>query len=114
MKIHQVCIRAIKKGLPFLKPGKRVKDVVLAMESYVKDLGFILRPPLGHLCGIDLVEARVSNQNDTLLEPGTALILHPTLFTPDGKCSFFWGETYLITGEGFERLHHSGDKLLTI
>jgi Xaa-Pro aminopeptidase len=113
-KIHRVCIGAIEKGLPFLKPGKRVKEVVLAMEPYVKDSGFLLRPPLGHLCGIDLVEARVSSQNETVLEPGTAVILHPTIFTPDGKRSFFWGETYLITGEGFERLHRSGDKLVTI
>jgi len=113
-KIHQVCIKAIDKGLPFLKPGKKVKEVVLAMESYVKDAGFLLKPPLGHICGIDLIEARVSIQNETVLNPGTAVILHPTLFTPDGKRSFFWGETYLITEDGFERLHHSGDELLTI
>jgi len=114
VNIHQLCIRAIEKGLPLLKPGKRVKDVVLAMESYVKDSGFLLKPPLGHLCGIDLVEARVSNQNETVLEPGTAFILHPTIFTPDGKRSFFWGETYWVTENGYERLHNSGDELLTI
>jgi Xaa-Pro aminopeptidase len=113
-KIHRVCIGAIERGLPFLKPGKKVKDVVLAMESHVKESGFLLRPPLGHICGIDLIEARVSMQNETVLEPGTAMILHPTIFTPDGKRSFFWGETYLITREGFEQLHHSGDKLLTV
>jgi hypothetical protein len=28
--------------------------------------------------------------NERVLEPGTAVILHPTLFTPDGKNSFFW------------------------
>jgi Xaa-Pro aminopeptidase len=113
-KIHGVCLGAIEKGLLFLKPGKRVKDVVLAMESYVKDSGFLLRPPLGHICGIDLVEARVSGQNESVLDPGTAIILHPTIFTPDGKRSFFWGETYLISESGYERLHHSGDELLTI
>jgi Xaa-Pro aminopeptidase len=113
-KIHQICIRAIEKGLLFLKPGKRVKEVVLAMESFVKDSGFLLRPPLGHICGIDLIEARVSIQNEMVLDPGTSVILHPTIFTPDGKRSFFWGETYLITEVGFERLNHSGDELLTI
>ena len=113
-KIHQICIKAIEKGLPFLKPGKRVKDVVLAMESYVKDSGFLLRPPLGHICGIDLIEARVSMQNETVLDPGTAVILHPTIFTPDGKRSFFWGETYLVKTDGYERLHRSTDELLTI
>ncbi|MBM4348523.1 MAG: aminopeptidase P family protein [Deltaproteobacteria bacterium] len=114
MKIHEICIGAIEKGIPALKPGNRVKEVVLAMESSVKISGFLLRPPLGHLCGIDLVEARVSAQNETVLKPGTAFILHPTIVTPDGKRSFFWGETYLITDHGHERLHHSGDELQTV
>jgi Xaa-Pro aminopeptidase len=113
-KIHQVCLGAIKRGQGRLRPGEKVKDVVLAMDPYVKDSGFLLRLPLGHICGVDLVEARVSAQSETVLEPGTAVILHPTIFTPDGKHSFFWGETYLITQGGYERLHQSGDELLTI
>jgi len=36
------------------------------------------------------------------------------IFTPDGKRSFFWGETYWVTENGYERLHNSGDELLTI
>ena len=113
-KIQRVCLGAIEKGLESMKPEKRVKEIVQDMEPYVKRSGFLLRPPLGHLCGIDLIEARVSSQNETVLQPGTAVILHPTIFTPDGKYSFFWGETYLITKDGYERLHHSGDELLTI
>jgi Xaa-Pro aminopeptidase len=113
-KIHQVCCDSIKKGLGQLKPGKRVKDVVLAMEDHVVGCGYLFKPPTGHICGIDLVEARVTGQNETVLEPGNAIIIHPTVFTPDGKVSFFWGETYLVVQDGFERLHRSGDELLTI
>ena len=113
-KIHQVCCDSIKKGLEQLKPGKRVKDVVLAMEDYVIGCGYLFKPPTGHICGIDLVEARVTGQNEMVLEPGNAIIIHPTVFIPDGKVSFFWGETYLVKEDGFERLHHSGDELLTI
>jgi len=63
---------------------------------------------------VDLIEARVSLQNEALLEPGMAVILHPSVFTPEGKNNFFWGETYLVTRDGYERLHHSTDELLTL
>jgi len=42
------------------------------------------------------------------------VILHPTVFTPDLKNSFFWGETYLVTEDGCERLHHASDELMTL
>jgi Xaa-Pro aminopeptidase len=113
-KIHHVCLGAIKKSLGQVKPGKKVKDVVLAMEESVKADGFLLKPPIGHICGVDLMEARVSQQNEMVLEPAMAIIIHPTVFTPDGKRSFFWGETYLVTPDGFERLHRSTDELLTL
>jgi Xaa-Pro aminopeptidase len=113
-KIHRVCLGALKKSLGVMKPEKRVKDVVLAMEEPVKEAGYLLKPPIGHICGVDLMEARVSRQNEMVLEPGMAVIIHPTVFTPDGKRSFFWGETYLVGPDGFELLHRSTDELLTI
>jgi Xaa-Pro aminopeptidase len=112
--MHGVCCNAIKKGLEWFKPGGTIKDMVLAMESYVADCGYLFKPPSGHICGVDLLEARVSRLNETVLEPGMAVIIHPTVFTPDGKNSFFWGETYLVNPGGYERLHRSTDELLTI
>jgi Xaa-Pro aminopeptidase len=113
-KMHRVCRDAIKKGLEWFKPGKTIKEVVLAMEAYVTDCGCLFKPPSGHICGIDGVEARVSRQNEMVLEPRTAVIIHPTVVTPDGKNSFFWGETYLVGHDGYERLHRSTDELLTV
>jgi Xaa-Pro aminopeptidase len=113
-KLHQVCRDAIKKGLERFKPGNRVRDIVLSMEANVMDRGYLFKPPSGHICGIDGIEARVSLQNEMVLEPRMAVIIHPTVFTPDGKNSFFWGETYLVSSDGYERLHRSTDELLTI
>jgi len=113
-KIQKVCRHGIESGLGFLKPGRTVEEVVMAMESFVSSCGYLLKPPIGHICGIDLIEGRVSHQNEMVLERGTVVILHPTVFTPDGKYSFFWGETYLVTQNGYDRLHQSGDELLTI
>ncbi len=63
-KIHRVCCDSILKGLEEFGPGKPLRGVVLAMESYVNNHGYRLRPPLGHVCGVDLIEARVSLQNE--------------------------------------------------
>ncbi len=109
-----VCRDAIKRGLDEYRPGRRVKDVALAMKEYIATTGFIPRPPFGHICGIDLVEERVSLDNDRLLVPGFAAIIHPMVQTVDGKNLIFWGETYLASKEGYERLHRTGDDLLTL
>jgi Xaa-Pro aminopeptidase len=113
-KLQKICCGAIRKGLEVFGPGKTVKQVVLAMEAYVTGAGYLLKPPLGHLCGVDLIEARVSPQNEMVLQLGMAVIIHPTIFTPDGKNSFFCGETYLVTKDRYERLHKTGDELLTV
>ncbi len=113
-KLYRVARDAIRKGLEVFKPGKTIRDLVLAMEAYVKECGYLFRPPTGHVCGVDLIEGRVSPQNTRVLEPGTAVIIHPTVATPDGKNTFFWGETYLITDTGYERLNPVTDELLTL
>jgi Xaa-Pro aminopeptidase len=114
-RIHKVCCDAIKSGLCHLSPGKRVRDVVRGIEDYVSGTGYVLRSPLGHICGVDLVEARISVENETELTPGMALIIHPAIFTPDGKNGpFFWGETYLVTRDGYERLQKTGDELVIL
>lgn len=113
-KLYRVSRDAIKKGLQVFKPGKTVRDVVLAMDAFVRDAGYLFRPPTGHVCGVDLIEGRVSSQNTRVLEPGMAVIIHPTVATPDGKNSFFWGETYLVTDSGYEPLNHATDDLLTV
>ncbi|HUJ90934.1 MAG TPA: Xaa-Pro peptidase family protein [Syntrophorhabdales bacterium] len=113
-ELYRVARDAIKKSLEVFKPGKTVRDVALAIIGYIESCGFLPKPPYGHTCGVDLNEARVSPQNYQTLERGTAVIIHPTVFTPDGKNSFFWGETYLVTDDGHERLNHASDELLTV
>jgi Xaa-Pro aminopeptidase len=112
-ELYRVSRDAVKKAVDVLKPGKTVRDLVAAIDAHVRDAGYMPKPPYGHLCGVDLVDGRVSPQNGQVLEPGTAVILHPTVFTPDAKNSFFWGETYLVTETGCDRLHQASDELMT-
>ena len=113
-KIQKVCRDAIRRGLQEFRPGKQVKDVTLAMQGYIAETGFVPRPPFGHVCGIDLVEERVTLDNEQLIVPGFAAIVHPMVQTADGKNLIFWGETYLAAEEGCERLHRTGDDLMTV
>ena len=113
-KIQTVAGMPSGRGLEEFKPGKKVKDVALAMQAYIAQTGFVPRAPFGHVCGIDLVEERVSLDNERLFVPGFAAIVHPMVKTADDKNLIFWGETYLATKEGYERLHKTGDDLLTV
>jgi Xaa-Pro aminopeptidase len=113
-KIQTVARDAIRRGLEEFKPGKRVKDVALAMQAYVAQTEFVPRAPFGHVCGIDLVEERVSVDNERLFVPGYAAIVHPLVQTADLKNVIFWGETYLATKQGYERLHKTGDDIITL
>lgn len=113
-QIQIVARDAIRRGLEEFKPGNKVKDVALAMQAYIAQTGFVPRAPFGHVCGIDLVEERVSLDNERLFVPGFAAIVHPMVKTADDKNLIFWGETYLATKEGYERLHKTGDDLLTV
>jgi Xaa-Pro aminopeptidase len=110
-RLHRICRDALNIGLGELRPGKRIKDLVLAMERYVVGRGYLLKPPLGHFCGVDLVEERVSMENEMVLTPGMVVILHPTVFTVDERSSVFAGETYLVSTNGYERLNHARDEL---
>ena len=113
-KLYVVARDAIKKGMEVFRPGKTIRDVVEAMSAYVSGRGYLPRPPFGHICGTDLIDGRVSPANSQPLDPGMAVIIHPTVVTPDGKDSFFWGETYLVTEDGYERINHVTDELLTV
>jgi len=113
-KLYVVARDALKEAVKVVKPGNTIRDAVAAIDGHVKKCGYLPSPPYGHVCGIDLIDARVSPQNGQVLQPWTAVILHPTLFTPDNKNSFFWGETYMVTSDGCERLHHASDELMTV
>ncbi|MCX8022540.1 MAG: M24 family metallopeptidase [Syntrophorhabdaceae bacterium] len=111
---HRVARDAIKVSLPLLKPGNTVNQIVESIDRYVKDCGYIPGPPYGHICSVDLIDERVSRKNKDPFTANTAVIIHPTVFTPDAKRSFFWGETYLITDDGYVRLNSASDELFTL
>jgi Xaa-Pro aminopeptidase len=112
--LQQVSRDVLNAGLEQLKPGRTMKDVVLAMEAYAKRRGYPVGSAFGHMTGIDMIEGRVSSQNEMELTPGTSIIIHPLVFTPDRRNWTFCGETYLVTEDGYERLNRTSEALITL
>ncbi len=112
VKLHQGAVRAIKEALPHLKPGNRVSQPMSVIEQSVKNSGLDCTPVYGHIVGIDMVEDRPSPQNETEIVPGMVFIVHPWPIL-DGS-SLLWGETYMITEKGSQRLNKVGDELIVL
>jgi Xaa-Pro aminopeptidase len=109
VKLHQGAVKAIKEALPHLKPGNKVSQPMSVMEESVKSSGLGCTPVYGHIVGIDMVEDRPSPQNETEIAPGMVFIVHPWPTLEDS--SLLWGETYLVTEKGNQRLNKVGDEL---
>ncbi len=112
VKLHQVAVQAIKEALPYLKPGLKVAKSMSVMEEYVNNSGLGCTPVYGHIVGIDMVEDRPSPKNESEIVPGMVFIVHPWPIL-DGS-SLLWGETYLITEKGNQRLNKVGDDLMVL
>ncbi len=112
VKLHQVSVQAIKEALKYLKPGLKVSKPMSVMEEYVRDSGFGYTPIYGHIVGIDMVEDRPSPKNETEIVPGMVFIVHP--YPTSGKSTLLWGETYLTTDHGNQRLNKVGDELIVL
>ena len=112
VKMHQVSVQAIKEALQYLKPGFKVSKSMTVMEDYVRKSGLDYTPIYGHIVGIDMVEDRPSPKNETEIAPGMVFIVHPC--PRFGKSSLLWGETYLITEKGNQRLNRVGDELIVL
>lgn len=114
VRMHQFHLGAIRAALPQLRPGNEIGAIAIALRRYIEEGGFVFSYPCGHICGMDLNEERIVEDNHRLLEVGMAVILHPSIITPTIKTGLFWGETYLITETGYERLMQCDDELKVI
>ncbi|HKA35093.1 MAG TPA: Xaa-Pro peptidase family protein [Candidatus Binatia bacterium] len=112
VKLHEVSVGAIKRALKTLKPGYKVAHPMSEMEAYVRGAGLDCTPVYGHIVGIDMVEDRPTPQNQTDIVPGMIFIVHPWPLL--GESSLLWGETYLTTANGNQRLNKVGDELIVL
>jgi Xaa-Pro aminopeptidase len=113
-RFHEAAVATNLAGVEAMKPGTLTSEAVRAMAREAEARHFKLTAPLGHFCGLDLIEARVAADSQVVLDSGVTMILHPRIDDARGRNMLLWGETYLMTGQGPLRLNQADDTLHTV
>ena len=89
------CIDVAQTAQALLRPGSRCSDVARALDGLVHRFG---NPAFGygHGVGIDEEPPSLSTDDDTVLESGMTMALHPSIMTDRGGLSVAVANTYLI------------------
>ena len=96
---------ADKAARPLLRPGTKVSELYHVLVNTVRENGFISPYRPGHSIGLDALDPwSITEDNQTVLEAGMVLAVHPSVMTEFGGDACGMGYTYLITGEGAEKL----------
>ena len=94
----------IEAAVALIKPGVPISELVKAMRAAIEGEGYRLAMPCGHICGADLNEERLAEDNERLLLEGMCVIIHPTVLNDSLRSGIYWGESYLVTASGAECL----------
>lgn len=88
-----------------LRPGTKVSDLYHLLINSVKKKGFISPYRPGHSIGLDALDFwSITDSNETILQPGMVLAVHPSVMKEMGGDGCGMGYTYLITEAGAEKL----------
>jgi Xaa-Pro aminopeptidase len=104
-KMVMAWAEADKAARKLLHPGTKVSDLYHVLVNTVRSQGFQspLRP--GHSVGLDILDFwSITDSNDTVLQPGMVLAIHPSVMVRPGGDGVGMGYTYLITNGEAERL----------
>ena len=102
---HAAIVAAKAMAAPLMRPGADLRKVAAAVAGFLADRGYSMTSTsLGHFCGLGLEEPRDAPDRSFVLDEGMTMIFHPVLATPEYR-SLMRGETYLITGDGAEKLN---------
>ena len=114
-RAHDVSLELVSTTVKLLRPGVMLGDVLGHMWERTRELGFIPKLPFGHVVGLDLDEGgRGSLESTFVLEKNANVVLHPTMVLGDMDYSIFWGDPYLVTENGGERINESSTELRTL
>ena len=112
-EFRRVVVGAIAAAKAKLRAGVPVCTIVNTMQEFIEGEGYKLLMPCGHIAAVDLNEERLTNDNMRPLAPGMLVIIHPTVVKGDLPTGIFWGESYIVTEDGYEAPMSSGSELYT-
>jgi Xaa-Pro dipeptidase len=86
---------------PALRAGSSARDAHRAVAKGFLDRGFHLGHVTGHSIGMTMIEfPKIGEADDTELEAGMVLSMHPHAIAQDGKACLYMQDTWLVTGDG--------------
>ncbi|OGL68920.1 MAG: hypothetical protein A3J27_14140 [Candidatus Tectomicrobia bacterium RIFCSPLOWO2_12_FULL_69_37] len=111
---YDVARRARDAALAEMKPGGSMVGMVTAMQKVIEKGGYSLWPyGLVHITGLDLTDYMITPKSTGALKAGMVLTLHP-MFSLGKDRQLFMGESYLVTGGGYEPLNRCSDQLVSL
>ena len=113
-KFRQVVVGAVDEAKKVLRANITIGEVVKKMREYTEAAGCTFAMPCGHIASVDLNEDRLMDDYSRRLTPGMLVIIHPTILLDGMQTGIFWGESYIITEDGFESPMESGNELYTV
>jgi Xaa-Pro aminopeptidase len=98
--------QAMAAGVKVLRPGRMVSEVYQTLTNTILEQGYISPFRPGHAIGLDVIDFwSITESNSTILKPGMALAIHPSVLLEVGGDGIGMGYTYLITDTGAEKLN---------
>ena len=110
-KMHEACVEALKNCEDKLKPGNKVGEVFDVHAKTFDELGY--NKSRMNACGYSLGSTFSPNWmdwpmlytgNPYIIQPGNVFFMHMILMDSTNELAMNLGETYLVTGNGNQRL----------
>lgn len=113
-KAYDVVRIARDKSLKHLRPGGQMAGMVTTMQQVIENHGYKMWPyGLAHITGLDLTDYMITPESTGGFQAGMVITVHP-MFQLGTDRQIFWGETYVVTGSGYELLNQAPDKLVVV
>jgi Xaa-Pro dipeptidase len=106
--IYQATFSAYEAAVAAARLGNRCADVAAAARLELERAGYgdYIEQDFGHGIGLDLPEPpRIEAEDETPIEPGMVLVIHPAVRVPEVGGAFIGG-TVLIRADGPEPIHN--------
>ena len=99
---HARGLRGVLRGSAGRAPRRRTaRDAHRAVAKGFLDRGFHLGHVTGHSIGMTMIEfPKVGEHDETELQAGMVLSMHPHAISQDGKACLYMQDTWLVTDDG--------------
>ncbi len=104
-RMYDILIRIAAETPSQLRVGRKVSDVATWVRNEIVNAGYDQGVHFGHCLGLDVVERpMVHIADETVLQPGMVITVHPQLVSRNKTATVWLADTYLITEGSAETL----------